>query len=198
VIATMDIQPLTLQGRHVRLEPLLLHHHAPLCDIAFDESLWQWIPTAVRTPDDLHGYIESALRDQSAGVALPFVTIEQSAGRVIGSTRFANISRPDRRVEIGWTFLARPWQRTAMNTEAKYLMLRHAFETWNCHRVELKTDALNERSRRAIQRLGAKEEGTLRCHMQMHTGRMRDTVYYSILRTEWDTVKQRLESMLTR
>ena len=193
----MDVQPLTLEGRHVRLEPMSIDHHAGLCGVAFDESLWQWVPTALRTPDDVRAYIESALRDQSAGLAVPFVTIERSTGRVIGSTRFANISRPDRRVEIGWTFLARPWQRTAINTEAKYLMLRHAFETWDCHRVELKTDALNERSRRAIQRLGAKEEGTLRCHMQMHTGRMRDTVYYSILRTEWDDVKRRLELLLT-
>jgi N-acetyltransferase len=195
---TMDIQPLTLQGSHVRLEPMSMDHHTGLCDVAFDESLWQWIPTAVRTPDDVSDYIESALRDQCAGLAVPFITVERSTSRVIGSTRFANISRPDRRLEIGWTFLARPWQRTAINTEAKYLMLRHAFETWNCHRVELKTDALNDRSRRAIQRLGAKEEGTLRCHTHTHTGRMRDTVYYSILRTEWDEVKHRLESMLTR
>ena len=194
----MEIQPLTLQGRHVRLEPMSMDHHAGLCSIAFDETLWQWVPTALRTPNDVRDYIESALGDRSTGVAIPFVTVERSTGRVVGSTRFANISRADRRVEIGWTFLARPWQRTAINTEAKYLMLRHAFETWNCHRVELKTDALNERSRRAIQRLGAKEEGTLRCHMQMHNGRMRDTVYYSILRTEWDAVKQRLESMLAR
>jgi RimJ/RimL family protein N-acetyltransferase len=121
-----------------------------------------------------------------------FATVETSSGRVIGSTRFMNIDRANRRVEIGSTWIAPPWQRTAVNTEAKYLMLRHAFEVWGCIRVELKTDALNQKSRNAILRIGAKEEGTLRRHLITHTGRVRDTVYFSILDSEWPGVKARL------
>jgi len=175
-----------------------MDHHAALCEVALDDSLWDWTTTALHTLDDVSAYIESALRDRSAGSAVPFATVGKSSGQVVGCTRFGNIARRDRRVEIGWTFIARPWQRTAINTEAKYLMLTHAFETWNCLRVEFKTDALNERSRRAILRLGAKEEGTLRSHMLTHTGRIRDTVYYSILRDEWPAAKAKLEANLAR
>ena len=194
----MEIRPIILEGRHVRLEPLSMDHHAAICTVALDESLWHWTTTALRTADDARAYVESALKDQQAGVALPFATIERSSSRVVGSTRFGNIARKDRRVEIGWTFVAPAWQRTAVNTEAKYLMLRHAFETWNCIRVEFKTDALNQRSRRAIARLGAKGEGILRSHAITHIGRVRDTVYYSILDSEWPDVKSRLEGMLAR
>src|SRR5438874_11597409 len=116
------------------------------------------LPLPVRTPEEMRAYIETALSEQAAGTALPFATIERASGRAIGSTRYGNIDRSNRRVEIGWTWIARPWQRTAVNTEAKYLMLRHAFETLGCIRVELKTDSLNERSRKAILRLGAQEE----------------------------------------
>ena len=194
----MNVLPVILEGSHVRLEPLSMDHHAALCEVALDESLWEWTPGAMRTTDDVHNYIAKALRAQSAGAALPFATVERTSGRVVGGTRYANISTDDRRVEIGWTFVAARWQRTPINTEAKYLMLRHAFETWNCIRVELKTDVLNDRSRRAIERLGAKQEGILRSHMIMDTGRVRDTVYYSILQSEWPDVKSRLEAMLAR
>ena len=194
----MDIRPVILEGQHVRLEPLSMDHRAAICAVALDESLWHWTTTALRTPDDVRGYVESALRDREAGSALPFATIERSSGRVVGSTRFGSISRKDRRAEIGWTFVAPAWHRTAVNTEAKYLMLRHAFETWGCVRVEFKTDALNQRSRRAIARLGAKGEGILRSHMITDAGRVRDTVYYSILDSEWQDVKSRLEAMLAR
>ena len=194
----MEIRPVTLEGRHVRLEPLSMDHHAAMCEVALDESLWQWTPRPLRTADDVHNYIAKALRAQSAGTALPFATVDRASGRVVGGTRYANISRDDRRVEIGWTFVAPASQRTVINTEAKYLMLRHAFETWNCIRVELKTDVLNERSRRAIERLGAQQEGVLRSHMITHTGRVRDTVYYSIIEREWPGVKSRLEAMLAR
>ena len=192
----MNVEPVTLEGRHVRLEPLSLDHHADLCAVGLDEELWRWIPTRVRTPADMRAYIELALRSQAEGSALPFATIERASGRAIGSTRYGNIDRLHRRVEIGWTWIGRPWQRTAVNTEAKYLMLRHAFETLGANRVELKTDSLNERSRSAILRLGAVEEGTFRKHMVTESGRVRNTVYFSVIDEEWAAVKARLEGML--
>jgi RimJ/RimL family protein N-acetyltransferase len=152
----------------------------------------------MRTSDDMRAYIEEALLAQASGTALPFATVEQASGRVIGSTRYANIEATHRRLEIGWTWIAPRWQRTAVNTEAKYLMLRHAFETLGCQRVEFKTDSLNERSRNAILRLGAKEEGTFRNHMIAYTGRVRHSVYFSIIETEWPEVKARLEEKLAR
>lgn len=192
----MDVVPITLEGAHVRLAPLRADHHAALCEVGLDEELWRWTADRVVTPSEMQRYLEQALAAQAAGSALPFVTIERCGGRIIGSTRFAAIEPGDRRVEIGWTFVARPWQRTAVNTEAKYLMLRHAFETWGCMRVELKTDALNERSRAAIVRIGATQEGILRQHALTATGRRRDTVYYSILDHEWPAVKTALEAKL--
>ncbi|HSR09425.1 MAG TPA: GNAT family N-acetyltransferase, partial [Bryobacteraceae bacterium] len=151
-----------LEGTRVRLEPLILEHHAALCEVGLDPELWQWIPYRATTAEEMLAYIQSALKDQAAGTAQPFATVERSTGRVIGSTRYMNIDVTNRRREIGATWIAKPWQRTAINTEAKYLMLRHAFETLGCVRVELKTDALNQKSRNAILRIGAKEEGTLR------------------------------------
>ena len=127
---------------------------------------------------------------------MPFATVERNSKKIVGSTRFMNIDAMNRHVEIGSTWIAPPWQRTAVNTEAKYLMLRHAFETWKCMRVEFKTDLMNERSRRAILRLGAKEEGTFRKHMVTWSGRIRDSVYFSIIDTEWPEVKARLEAKL--
>ncbi len=194
----MEIHPITLEGRAVRLEPLSLAHHAQMCEAGLDFDLWHWIPQNVRTPEDMRSYIEQALGEQARGTSLPFATIDQASGKVIGSTRYMNIDVSNFRVEIGSTWLAKPWQRTAANTEAKYLMLRHAFEKFGCIRVELKTDSLNQRSRDAILRLGAKEEGTLRNHMLTWTGRIRHTVYFSILDSEWPEVKARLEGMLAR
>lgn len=194
----MRIEPVTLEGRYVRLEPLSMEHHAGLCEVGLDEELWRWTNALVRTPEDMRRFIESAIAAARAGTALPFATIDRASGRAVGSTRFGNIDRTHRRVEIGWTWVARPWQRTGINTEAKYLMLRHAFEVLGCIRVELKTDALNEQSRRAILRLGAKEEGILRRHMITESGRIRDTVYYSILDTEWPRVKAVLEEKMRR
>ncbi len=138
----------------------------------------------------------SALDWQEIGTALPFVTIEQETDRVVGSTRFGNIDIRNRRVEIGWTWIGKPWQRTAVNTEAKFLMLQHAFEVWHCIRVELKTDVLNERSRAAILRIGAKQEGIFRHHIITDSGRLRDTIYFSIINDEWPEVKARLQTKL--
>ncbi|MFN7992095.1 MAG: GNAT family protein [Bryobacteraceae bacterium] len=192
----MTVEPLTLEGRSVRLEPLSLDHLPGLCQVGLDEELWRWTPNFVRTPADLKAYVEGALRGQADGSVLPFATVELATGQVIGSTRYLNIDRVNLRLEIGATWIAKPWQRTAMNTEAKYLMLRHGFESLGAMRMELKTDSLNERSRRAILRLGAKEEGTLRKHMVTDSGRIRHTVYYSILDEEWPAVKARLERIL--
>jgi RimJ/RimL family protein N-acetyltransferase len=185
-----------LEGTYVRLEPLGLHHLEPLAEVGTDPELWRWTVAAVTDRDGMRRYIESALADRGAGSAEPFATVERASGQVVGSTRFGNIDRANRRTEIGWTWIAKAWQRTALNTEAKYLMLRQAFDVDRCVRVELKTDALNARSRAAILRLGAHEEGTLRQHMITASGRLRDTVYFSILDSEWPAVKARLEGWI--
>ncbi len=187
-----------LQGKHVRLEPLSLEHHSRFCEIGLDEELWEWTTTRIFTPDQMREYIEDALRQLSDGVALPFATIDMTTSLAIGSTRFGKIDRANRRVEIGWTWVARRWQRTPANTEAKYLMLRHAFETLGTIRVELKTDSLNERSRKAILRIGAKEEGMLRNHMITASGRVRHSACFSIIDSEWPRVKLSLEEKLSR
>jgi RimJ/RimL family protein N-acetyltransferase len=194
--AEMAVSPVTLTGAHVRLEPLAKAHLAALADVGLDEELWRWIPTPVRTRAEMAAYIETALDEQERGISLPFAIMEQATGRAIGSTRYGNIDRTHHRVEIGWTWVARAWQRTAVNTEAKYLSLRHAFETLGCLRVELKTDSLNERSRAAILRIGAREEGIFRNHMITASGRIRHTVYFSIVDSEWPAVKARLEAKL--
>jgi len=194
----IDIQPITLEGRRVRLEPLSLSHHAQLCEAGLDFDLWHWTTKNIRTPDDMRAYIEQALAEQARGTSLPFATLDPASGKAIGSTRYLNIDSSNLRVEIGATWLAKKWQRTGANTEAKYLMLRHAFEQFGCIRVEFKTDSLNQPSREAILRLGAKEEGLLRNHMLTWTGRIRHTVYYSLIDSEWPEVKTRLEKMLAR
>ncbi len=192
----MTIAPVTLEGTHVRLEPLTPAHHAAFCAIGLDEELWRLSPSAVRTPADMAAYIATALAEQAAGRALPFAIVERASGSVVGSTRYGAIERHHRRLEIGWTWLGAAWQRTAINTEAKFLLLRHAFETLGCLRVELKTDALNQRSRAAIQRIGAREEGLFRKHMITASGRVRDTAYYAIVDDDWPAVKASLQSRL--
>ncbi len=195
-VAPIIVEPVTLEGEYVRLEPLSMDHHTGLCEIGLDEDLWRWIPTQVQTPDEMRKYIETALKLQADGSALPFATIYKAESRVVGSTRYMNIDRANRHVEIGATFVGKPWQRTVVNTEAKYLMLRHAFETLGCLRVELKTDALNERSRKAILRLGATQEGIFRNHVICANGRVRDSVYFSITDEEWPMIKTNLERKL--
>ena len=189
---------LTLEGSVVRLEPIQREHAKLFWDVAKNdlEDIFRWIPYTMKTPEDFERLVDKAFTEQERGESVVFATVECSTGRAIGSTRFMNIDRVNRRVEIGSTWIAPAWQRTAVNTEAKYLMLRHAFEAWGCARVELKTDALNEKSRNAILRIGAKEEGTLRRHVVTWTGRIRDSVYFSILDSEWPEVKTRLEEKL--
>ena len=173
-----------------------MNHLDALCAVGLEPELWRWTPNQVRDRDEMRAYVEAALEDERRGLSQPFATVLKQSGQVVGSTRYLNMDMKNRRVEIGATWVGKPWQRTPVNTEAKYLMLRHAFEILDCVRVELKTDALNECSRRAVLRLGAKEEGTLRRHVLTYTGRMRDTVYFSILNGEWPSVKARLQEKL--
>ena len=192
------VAPFSLEGTHVRLDPLGPEHAPLLWDIVKDhlDDMFRWIPYRLQSLQDFEGFNRQVLDEQKRGLSIPFASVERSSGKVIGTTRYMNMDLANRKLEIGSTWIAPPWQRTAINTEAKYLMLRHAFETWNCLRVELKTDSMNQRSRRAILRLGAKEEGTLRKHMLTWNGRQRDSVYFSILDTEWTGVKAELEQKL--
>lgn len=190
--------PVTLEGGHVRMLPLSLDHLDGLTAVGLDPELWKWIPHPVVDRQGMKDYVETALDEQRRGLSVPFAATLKGDGKVVGCTRYANISVKDGRLEIGWTWIGKAWQRSAVNTEAKYLMLRHAFETLGCTRVELKTDGLNEKSRNAILRIGAKQEGILRRHTMTHTGRIRDTVYFSILDSEWPEVKSRLESRLSQ
>jgi RimJ/RimL family protein N-acetyltransferase len=193
----MDIMPTTLEGRHVRLEPLSENHHAPLAQV-LDPTLLQWFAQPVVTAEELRGFIATALEEQAQGRSLPFATIDRASGRPVGSTRFGNIDRANRRVEIGWTWIGRVWQRTPVNTEAKLLMLSHAFEAWGAIRVEFKTDSRNTQSRAALARLGATEEGYFRNHMITASGRLRHSVWFSIVDSEWPMVKRRLEARLAQ
>jgi N-acetyltransferase len=194
------VTPLTLEGAVVRLEPIRREHAELFWEAAKGnlEEIFRWIPYSMKTAEDFQRIVDQIFDEQERGESVAFATVEKKSGRTVGGTRFMNIDRANRRVEIGWTWIVPAWQRTAVNTEAKYLMLRHAFEVWGCARVELKTDALNEKSRNAILRIGAKEEGTLRRHVVTWTGRIRDTVYFSILDSEWPEVKAKLEARLAQ
>jgi RimJ/RimL family protein N-acetyltransferase len=192
------VEPVILSGRKVRLEPLELSHVPRLAEVALDPDLWQW--TLARPTDEagLRAWAESAIAGRDAGSEFAFVTLEGSSGRPIGSSRYLNIVLEHRRLEIGWTWVAKPWQRTGANREAKLLMLGHAFDTLGCRRVEFKTDSLNEPSRTALLGIGAQFEGIFRNHMVMPGGRMRHSAYYSVIDDEWPAVRAGLERSLTR
>ena len=192
----MHVEPVTLRGTVVRLEPMALGHVDALSRVGLEPELWRWIPTSVANPEEMRVYVERALEERGRGVELPFVIVHEATGQVIGSTRYGNIEPAHHRLEIGWTWVTSAHQRTAANTEAKLLLLTHAFEVLRANRVELKTDALNEKSRAAILRLGAVEEGTFRRHVITTSGRVRDTVYFSIIDAEWPAVKARLTGLL--
>lgn len=192
----LRIEPTTLEGEFVRLVPLSLDHVDACSAIGLDPDIWRWTPLRVRDAAEMRRLVEEALQAQRAGTALPFTTTVRESGEVVGMTRYMNIAAADRRVEIGFTWIAPAWQRTRINSEAKYLMLRHAFETWGCMRVEFKTNVLNTKSRTAILRLGAVEEGTFRKHMLNEDGTVRDSVYFSIIDDEWPAVKARMEAAL--
>jgi len=192
----MKIEPVTLQGRVVRLEPLALAHVPGLARVGLDPELWRWIPTQVADAAQMQAWVQTALDEQTAGTSLPFAIISQASGEAIGSTRYMNIVPAHRRLEIGSTWLSTAAQRSGANTEAKLLLLTHAFEALKAIRVELKTDALNSKSRAAIARIGGIEEGIFRRHVICASGRVRDTVYFSMLDNEWPAVKTRLGGML--
>ena len=206
----MPLPPVTLESTHVRLEPLALTHLGALLKVGTGPRATYAFTTVPDSESSMRAYIESALADQAASRALPFATIDRQAGRVVGSTRFLNVEfwpwppgNPHQRgtqvpdaVEIGATWLAEDVQRTSINTEAKLLMLRHAFEIWRVHRVRLMTDARNTRSRQAILRLGARFDGVLRAAREGSDGTIRDTATYSILEAEWPAVRERLERRL--
>jgi RimJ/RimL family protein N-acetyltransferase len=194
----VDISPITLEGQQVRLEPLSPAHEEALIAAVCDGKLWNSTVTVVPSRETMAAYIEAALQGQAQGHELPFVIIRKILGEVVGTTRFYDIKPIDRRVAIGYTWLSKSAQRTAVNTESKLLLLTHAFEYWKCNRIELITDLLNEQSRAAILRLGAKEEGILRSHMMMPNGRIRDSVCFSIIREEWPEVKGRLVAKLAQ
>jgi len=188
--------PVTLSHPVVRLEPLTAEHAPALARVGLDPELWRWIPMPLTSADDVHAYVATALAEQTRGVSLPFAIVDAASGEVIGATRFGNIDAPNRRLEIGWTWLARSHQRTRANTAAKRLLLGHAFDTLDANRVELKTDVLNEKSRNAIARIGGVQEGIFREHVVCASGRIRDTVYFSILASEWPAVRRRLDERL--
>ena len=195
-MTTRTMHSPTLIGAHVILEPLSLAHVDALCAVGLDPEIWKFTTSSIRNRDEMVAFVETALQWQRDGTAVPFATIDRASKRVVGSSRFANIAPEHKRAEIGWTWIARDFQRTYVNTEAKYLMLRLAFEEWKYLRVELKTSSRNARSRAAILRLGAVEEGTLRKHMINADGSSRDSVYFSITDDEWPAVRARMENMM--
>ncbi len=192
------MEDIILEGSHLRLEPMRLEHLDALYEAGHYEELWRWTTAVMNVPDDMRRYVDEALRERAAGKSHPFVQVDRASGQVIGSTRYGNIEPAHKKLEIGWTWITPAFQRTVINTESKFLLLRHAFEDRGCQRVELKTDALNAKSRNAMLRVGCKEEGTLRSHMLTETGRVRDSVYFSIIASEWTGVKAGLLEKLAR
>jgi RimJ/RimL family protein N-acetyltransferase len=189
-------RPITLSGRIVRLDPMWLEHAPALAEVGMAPELWRLQPAPISSLNDMQAYVAKALDDQRKGTALPFVIVDQATAQIIGSTRYMDIAPEHRRLEIGATWLTPAHQRTGVNTEAKLLLLIHAFEGLGVQRVVFKTEALNEQSRRALLRIGAVEEGTFRKHLIAESGRARDMVYFSILDTEWPAAKAALASRL--
>lgn len=192
------VEPVTLRGRHVVLEPLARDHVPGLADVGLEPAIWQWTLARPTSEADIGAWVDAALAGRAAGTEMPFATLDASSGRPIGSTRYMNIVLEHRRLEIGWTWLAPAWQRTGANREAKLLMLGHAFDTLGCRRVEFKTDSLNEPSRTALLGIGATFEGIFRNHMVMPGGRMRHSAWYSVIDEEWPGVRAGLERSLAR
>ena len=193
----MEVKPVVLQGNYVRLEPLSEEHVPGLAEIGAGQTFWDFMVYGnVNTVEDMRRWVRDLLARAAKGTDQPFAVIHLASGRVAGATRYMNIMPKDRGLEIGGTWYGLEFQRTVVNTECKYLLLRHAFETLGCIRVQLKTDLRNERSQKAIERLGAVKEGILRNHMILPNGRIRHSVFYSILDTEWPPVKKRLEGMM--
>lgn len=195
----MEVKPVVLTGKHVRLEPLSEAHIPGLTEIGSGQDFWNFMLYGdIQTEADMRNWVLDIMARGKRGTDLPFAVIHLASGRVAGATRYLNIVPKDRGLEIGGTWYGTEFQRTAVNTECKYLLLTHAFETLGCIRVQLKTDLLNERSQKAIERIGAVKEGVLRNHMILPDGRIRHSAFYSIIASEWEGVKKRLEEMLNR
>jgi RimJ/RimL family protein N-acetyltransferase len=193
------VEPVTLVGKHVRLEPMTEAHISGLAEIGVGQTFWDYMLYGnIETEADMQNWVRDIIARGEKGTDLPFVAIHLASGRVAGATRYLNIMPKDRGLEIGGTWYGPEFQRSPVNTECKYLLLTHAFETLGCIRVQLKTDLRNERSQKAIERIGAKKEGVLRNHMILPDGRFRHSVFYSILDTEWGDVKKNLEAMMAR
>ena len=192
------VEPVILEGDHVRLEPMSMDHLPGLAAVGLEPAIWTWMPVRVRAADDMRALVVAALADRDAGTAFPFVTVERAGGRVVGSSRYLAIALEHARLEIGWTWISPAWQRSAVNTEAKLLMLEHAFERLGCRRVEFKTDAQNAASRRALLGVGATFEGVFRKHMLVRGGERRDSAWYSITDDEWPDVRALLRARLAR
>lgn len=192
----MKVEPITLGGQFIRLIPLEIEHAETLYNIGSNKEIWRWTTTNIENFGDMQKYVETAIKEREKGISLPFVIIGKDSKEIVGSSRFGFISTENRSAEIGWTWINPKWQRTYVNTEAKLLMLTHAFETWKCIRIEIITDVNNERSRNAILRLGAKQEGILRNHLIIDTGRIRDSIIFSIIDSEWQEVKEKLVKKL--
>ena len=192
------LAPVTLTGKHVRLEPLAFEHHDDLVESVRDGELWNLWYTSIPTPDKVRAEIERRLGLQDKGSMLPFAVVELASGRAVGMTTYMDIDAANRRVEIGSTWYRQRVWRTALNTECKLLLLRHAFEELSCVAVEFRTHFMNQRSRRAIERLGAKLDGILRNHRFQPNGTLRDTCVYSIIATEWPSVRAHLIHQLQR
>jgi RimJ/RimL family protein N-acetyltransferase len=194
----ITLNPLILEGCQTKLVPLDVTNHAELCEIGLDADLWRLTTNQLATPDDMHRYIQTALEEQATGLSLPFVIVDQISRRLIGSSRYHSLNRQNRRLVIGHTWIAREWQRTHVNTEAKYLMLKHAFEELRCIRVEFIINSINERSRRAVLRIGATQEAILRNYAIGRDGQPKDATLFSIISDEWPTIKADLEAKLDR
>ena len=191
-------ESVSLAGRHAALEPLSDAHHAGLLEATRDGELWKLWYTSVPSPEGMRAEIERRLGLEEAGTMLPFAVRDRASGKIVGMTTYMNIDANNRRVEIGSTWYARSAQRTPLNTECKLLLLTHAFETLACIAVEFRTSFFNHASRRAIERLGAKQDGVLRSHQRHSDGSLRDTCVYSILAHEWPAVKRHLQFKLDR
>lgn len=189
--------PITLTGKHVRLEPLSEAHVPGLTEIGAGREFWRFMVYGdIKTEEDMRRWVQEMLRRAKQGTDLPFAAIHLASGRAAGATRYMNMTPKDRGLEIGGTWYGLEFQRTAVNTECKYLLMTYAFETLHAVRVQFKADLLNERSQRAIERIGAKKEGVLRNHMILPDGRIRDSVFYSVIDSEWVGVKKNLEALL--
>ncbi|WP_176299941.1 GNAT family N-acetyltransferase [Burkholderia vietnamiensis] len=193
--SSLPAQP-TLTGEHIVLRPLAASDRQALLDAAADGELWNLKVTVVPDERTVDAYLDTALQGRAAGTVMPFAIVERASGRVIGSTRFWKIDRNNRKLEIGHTWLSASAQRTRANTEAKWLLLAYAFDTLQCVRMQFTTDELNEKSRAAILRLGAKQEGIVRHERIMPDGRKRNSVRFSIIDDEWPAIRDRLKAKL--